>query len=293
MFESQCKRYVNIINEGLERFLPKINGPHKRVRDAMRYSMMGGGKRIRPMLTLAVCEMLGSDAKKAIPFACAVEFVHVGSLIHDDLPCMDDDDLRRGKPSCHIEYDYTTAVLAGDAFFLSAFEVLTKAREAEISYEDIYKACDILSKRSAVDGMIGGQVIDIYTKKETVEEDIVELMHIYKTSALIQAASVLGGIAAHAKSDKLKTLDEYGKFLGLAFQACDDILDVSGKEEILGKPIGSDEEKGKINNITVFGLEGTKQIANKFTDLALNILQSFDNNQFLVELTKSLLYRNH
>lgn len=292
-FKEEFNRYVKMVNDGLENILPSTHTLSARLCDAMRYSIMGGGKRIRPVLTLAVCEMFGGNAKKAIPFACAIEFIHVGSLIHDDLPCMDDDDLRRGKPSCHIKYDEATAVLTGDSLFCSAFEVLLLAQKFGVGETSILKACNVLSKMSGIDGMIGGQVMDMFIEENGANEKIVEIMHKRKTAALIQASCCLGGIAAKVRERDLNVLNKYGLSLGLAFQVCDDILDVSGNESILGKPVGSDRRKKKVNSVSLLGLDRTKIKAKKYTENAISELNKLPNNQFLMDLTKFLLHRDH
>ena len=292
-FKEKFNGYVKMVNDGLENILPSTHTLSERLCEAMRYSIMGGGKRIRPVLTLSVCEMFGGDAKKAIPFACAVEFIHVGSLIHDDLPCMDDDDLRRGKPSCHIKYDEATAVLTGDSFFCSAFEVLLLAKKLGVSETSILKACNVLSRMSGIDGMIGGQVMDMFIEENGANEKIVEIMQKRKTAALIQAACCLGGIAAKVGERDLNILNQYGLSLGLAFQTCDDILDVSGNENVLGKPVGSDRRQKKVNSVSLLGMGKTKMKAKKYTENAISELNKLPNNQFLMDLTNFLLHRDH
>ena len=292
-FKEKFNEYVKMVNDGLENILPSTHTLSERLCESMRYSIMSGGKRIRPVLTLAVCEMFGGSVKKAIPFACAVEFIHAGSLIHDDLPCMDDDDLRRGKPSCHIKYDEATAVLTGDSLFCSAFEVLLLAQKFGLGETSILKACNVLSKMSGIDGMIGGQVMDMFIEENGANENIVEIMQKRKTAALIQAACCLGGIAAKVNSRDLNILDQYGLSLGLAFQLCDDVLDVTGNEDILGKPVGSDKKKKKVNSVSLLGLEKTKIKAKKYTENAISELNKLPNNQFLVDLTKFLLNRDY
>lgn len=292
-FKEEFNRYVKMVNDGLENILPSTHTLSARLCEAMRYSIMGGGKRIRPVLTLAVCEMFGGNAKKAIPFACAIELIHVGSLIHDDLPCMDDDDLRRGKPSCHIKYDEATAVLTGDSLFCSAFEVLLLAQKFGVGETSVLRACNVLSKMSGIDGMIGGQVMDMFIEENGASEKIVEIMQKRKTAALIQASCCLGGIAAKVRERDLNVLNKYGLSLGLAFQVCDDILDVNGNESILGKPIGSDRKKKKVNSVSLLGLDRTKIKAKKYTESAISELNKLPNNQFLIDLTKFLLHRDH
>lgn len=292
-FTEKYNMYVDMVNSELENILPSTHTMSTRVYEAMKYSLMAGGKRIRPVLTLSVCEMFGCDIQKAIPFACAVEFIHVGSLIHDDLPCMDDDDLRRGQPSCHIKYDEATAILAGDGLFFLAFEILLLAKKFGVDESDMLKACDLLSKMSGIDGMVGGQVMDMFIEKNGADESMVEIMQQRKTGALIQAACCLGGVAAGVNDNYFEILNNYALSLGLAFQVCDDVLDVIGNENILGKPVGSDMEENKVNSVSLLGLEKAKIKAKQYTETAIFELNKLPNNQFLMNLTKFLLNRDH
>ncbi len=292
-FTEKYNMYVDMVNSELENILPSTHTMSTRVYEAMKYSLMAGGKRIRPVLTLSVCEMFGCDIQKAIPFACAVEFIHVGSLIHDDLPCMDDDDLRRGQPSCHIKYDEATAILAGDGLFFLAFEILLLAKKFGVDESDMLKACDLLSKMSGIDGMVGGQVMDMFIEKNGADESMVEVMQQRKTGALIQAACCLGGVAAGVNDNYFEILNNYALSLGLAFQVCDDVLDVIGNENILGKPVGSDMEENKVNSVSLLGLEKAKIKAKQYTETAIFELNKLPNNQFLMNLTKFLLNRDH
>lgn len=286
--QEEMQRYTDLAEKGLRLYLPAIQEEYRIVNDAMRYSIHAGGKRIRPILTFAVCEMLGGKADDALPFGCALECIHTSSLIHDDLPCMDDDELRRGNPSCHIAYGEANALLAGDALILRAFEILCKAT---MKPENIVRAASILAKKTGIEGMIGGQVLDLANEEKEANGSTLQQMHLLKTGALIQAACLLGGLAADASEEDLKKLSEYAAFLGLAFQICDDILDVSGEEELLGKPIGSDEKSKKSNFISCFGLEQSKRKATEYTEKAIEVLSGFPNHTFLLELTSYLLNR--
>ena len=291
-FKQQFNKYVDFINYWLVKILPLESPALGNVCDAMKYSLTGGGKRLRPVLTLAVCDMFGGELEDAICFACAVEYIHVGSLIHDDLPCMDDDDLRRGKPSCHVMYDQATAVLAGDGFFLSAFEILTLAKDFGIDDDKILKACKLLSKMASFCGMVGGQDMDMSLEKNGADWKKVEKMSQYKTSSLIQAACCLGAIAAGACEDDIETVNKYALALGLAFQTRDDILDVVGDESVLGKPVGSDAEKNKPSSARVLGLEKAKIKAREYTENAVLELKKLPCNKFLLDLTEFLLFRD-
>ena len=267
--------YVRFIENELEKYsLTGKTGLQDNVAKAMDYSLEAGGKRIRPVLVLAFCNMCGGDYKKAAAPAAAIEMIHTFSLIHDDLPCMDDDDFRRGKPSCHKQFDEATAVLAGDALAIRPFEIIAKSSGAE--------------------GMIGGQIIDIENeKRNVVDEENLHTMYLLKTGKLIKTSCVMGCIAAGADDEKIKYAEKYAECLGMAFQVIDDILDVTGNEQLLGKPVGSDAEENKTTFVTIFGIEKAREEAEKYTKQAMDILDKFDNNEFLKELTEYMLNRNY
>ena len=263
--------------------------PYKQTAEAMAYSLEAGGKRLRPMLALEFCRLAGGEPEKAMPFACAVEMIHTYSLIHDDLPCMDNDDLRRGKPSCHKAFGEATALLAGDALLTKAFEMLSKA---ELPPERIVKAAAILSRCAGIDGMIGGQAVDLLNEAQAPDFDILELTCRLKTAALLQAACLLGTAAAgnDQMTDKAR---EYGLNLGLAFQIVDDILDVTGDSALLGKPVGSDAENGKTTFVTLCGLEKARELAEKYSRGAVEVLAQIPGSEDLSRLTEQLLLRKH
>ncbi len=262
----------------------------KSVADAMDYSLEAGGKRIRPVLVLEFCRLCGGDWKKAVSPACAIEMIHTFSLIHDDLPCMDDDDFRRGKPSCHKQYGEARAVLAGDALAILPFEIISGAEELDA--EKRVKLINELSHSSGVEGMIGGQIIDMENEeRDDVDGENLQFMYALKTGALIKTSCAMGCISAGADEGKTKLAIEYAQALGIAFQIIDDILDVIGDSDVLGKPIGSDSEENKTTFVTVYGLEEAKYKAEIYTKKALDILDRFDGNEFLKELTEFLLER--
>jgi len=280
---------LNLIENALE----KAVSPYKDsiVGQAMAYSLSAGGKRIRPSLTLAFCEMSGGVKEKALHLACAVEMIHTYSLIHDDLPCMDDDDLRRGRPSCHKQFGEATALLAGDGLLTLAFNMIAAA---DLDADLKVKASWILSEKAGVFGMIGGQELDIKNENNP-SVDGEDLLEIYKgkTSALLEAACMLGVVASGGDETKLKKAREYGYNLGVAFQIIDDILDVTSTEAELGKPIGSDDENHKITFVSLYGIEKAREYAKKYTDNALYSLEAFDNNEFLKSFTEKLLNRKN
>ncbi len=261
--------------------------PYGKLQEAMRYSLMAGGKRVRPVLTLAFCDMLGGDWRKALPFACALELIHTYSLIHDDLPCMDDDDLRRGKPTCHKVFGETLAVLAGDALQPEAFALIAGA--PGMSAEQRVQAVAALSSACGSDGMVAGQVLDLDGCCHNECE--VDLLHALKTGKLLCVAGELGCIAAGGDENLRAKAVEYGQHIGLAFQVRDDMLDVIGDEEEFGKPIGSDRDEGKTTYVDLLGLSGCQKLVEKETALAINALDGFCDSGFLCDFASQLAER--
>ena len=293
-FTDWLNAYVQQIDCALDHYLSVPDHPQKAVSEAMLYSVQAGGKRIRPVLTLEFCRILGGNIEHALPFACAVEMIHSSSLIHDDLPCMDNDMLRRGKPSCHIAFGEANALLAGDALLFYAFEVIAKAPMThKTDAKAALQALAALASLSGIEGMVGGQVIDLAYEEKPINKTLLNELNRLKTAKLIQASCQLGAIAAGADEVMIKKAGTYGETLGLAFQICDDILDVTGDEKTLGKPIGSDEQNKKSNYITLYGIEESQKKAEELTKSALNQLAEFSDIQFLSELTMMLLNRNH
>lgn len=281
--------YSDLVDSRLEVLLEGQEKAVQDLTDAMRYSTMIGGKRIRPVLVLEFCRVCGGDPDHALDLACALEMIHTSSLIHDDMPCMDNDDMRRGQPSCHKKFGENTALLAGDALEAYAFEV---AAGADLPAKAVVEAVKLLAKATGPYGMLGGQIMDVENEsRDDVALDRLEATHQKKTGALIRVACELGCIAAGASKELRKAAVEYGKNLGLAFQVCDDILDVTGNELLLGKPVGSDEEEEKATYVTLLGLDAAKQTAKDYTDQAYQALEAFDDNGFLRDLTESLLTR--
>lgn len=286
------QEYLAAIDAALEQILSRNPLTPHRVLDAMHYSVFAGGKRIRPCLTLAFCQLCGGDPMAALPFACGIELVQTYSLIHDDLPCMDDDDFRRGKPSCHKQFDEATALLAGDALLTMAFESLS---QAELPPERVVKAVEIFSRLIGVVGMIGGQEMDLEAENPDTRPDLDTLRALCarKTCALLQASCQLGVLAAGGTEEQLSAAGEYAYQLGMAFQIVDDILDVTADPEKLGKPVGSDAANGKVTHVTLLGLEGASQEADRYTARALELLERFPGSEPLKELTRNLLHRDY
>lgn len=285
--------YKNRINSVLADFTkdkPELQGL---VAEAMEYSLSAGGKRVRPILVLEFCRMCGGDTELIYDIACTIEMIHTFSLIHDDLPCMDNDDFRRGKPSCHKKFSEATALLAGDALNTLPFEVISKkALRGEISFEAAVKLIEILSSAVGVNGMIGGQVIDMEAEKREISLDELNTLQSLKTGALIKAACKMGCIAAN-REDMCQYAEEYAEALGRAFQIVDDILDVTGTFEELGKPIGSDGQRKKSTYVTLMGIEKSESEAKALTKKAISALESFDDNGFIKEFTEELLVRRN
>lgn len=270
---------------------PETN-PQAKVLEAMRYSLEAGGKRIRPLLVLAFCRACGGDVQKALKPALAIEMIHTYSLIHDDLPAMDDDDYRRGRLSCHKAFDEATAILAGDALNVLPFELLST--DTTLPAETRVSLIAELANAAGAEGMIGGQVIDIANETRTdVDQNNLVNMYAHKTGALIRVACTMGCMVAGANDKMLTAATEYAQRLGLAFQIVDDILDVTGTPELLGKPIGSDAAHHKTTFVTLLGLEGAKAEASRLTEEALRLLEDIPEHQFLTELTEALLNRNY
>ena len=260
--------------------------------EAMQYSLMAGGKRIRPVLTLETCRLCGGDVEAALPFACAVEMVHTYSLIHDDLPCMDDDDLRRGKPTNHKVYGEATAVLAGDALLTAAFEMMAEHRGG-LDAQRVLEAVDCLSHAAGAGGMIGGQVLDMEGEQRPLSLEDLKLMQSLKTGALICAAAEMGCILAGGTERQRQAVRTYARCIGRAFQVRDDMLDVTSTDEVLGKPIGSDAENGKTTFVSAIGLEGCGALVEELTGQAVEALAEFERPDFHIWLAHLLAGRDH
>ena len=259
--------------------------------EAERYSLLDGGKRVRPFLVNSCCELLGGDVSKSMPLACAVEMIHTYSLIHDDLPCMDDDDFRRGKPSNHKKFGYANALLAGDALLTKAFGVVAGAES--LSPSERAEAVRVLSGAAGESGMIGGQVIDLIGETRALDFETLIKLHSYKTGALIECSARLGCIAAgyEADSPKAQKLCEYAKNVGLAFQVIDDILDFVSNEEELGKSVGSDASHNKTTFLTFYSVDEAKAFAGELTQKAISAISDIEGSELLTDFACYLLER--
>ena len=260
--------------------------------DSEKYSLFAGGKRIRPFLTLEFCKMFGGDVRAALPFGCAVEMIHTYSLIHDDLPCMDDDDLRRGKPTNHKVFGYSTALLAGDGLLTHAFGVAASNKYA--SADAALEAVKILSECAGEFGMVGGQIIDLQGENEKLPLEKLLKLHSLKTGALIRAAALMGAYAAGCKpdSDEVRATIEYASGIGLAFQVIDDILDVIATEETMGKSL-SDADRNKTTFMTYYSIDEARGYATELTEKAISAISHYADSAALTDLAAYLLERDH
>lgn len=276
-FEERLAAYGQLVNCEINRLFKEENSLQKSVYDAMSYSIKAGGKRIRPILALATADMLGGSIDDALRFGIAVECIHTYSLIHDDLPCMDNDDLRRGILTCHKKFGEATALLAGDGLLTRAFELLSDfSAYKRASTDTVLKVVRLISEAAGCAGMIGGQIVDLENEnKSKVSEETLTYMHNRKTGALIRASVLVGAMASGASAEETELLKCYADGIGLAFQVEDDILDCTGNEAVLGKPIGSDGENKKTTYVTLMGLDKAREKADELTDNAILSLKAF------------------
>ncbi len=296
MPKAMQEQYKNLIEEHILDFLPEIDHKSITLYESMKYSLTAGGKRIRPMLLLAAAEFTGCNVEAAIPYACAIEYIHTYSLIHDDMPCMDDDDLRRGRPTNHIVYGEAMATLAGDGLQSAAFEAMTKDMflyfDDSTQLKNRIRAANEIVKGSGCRGMVAGQVADIESENKACSGEMLDYIHITKTAALIIAAIRAGAQLGGANTKTLNDLTIYAENLGLAFQIADDILDVIGSEEEMGKKAGSDSANEKSTYPALYGLEASKKKLMELTDTAINALADYyDNAEFFVKLAQDLAVR--
>lgn len=287
LYKKLTQKYQKIIEDYLENYCFQYeNEPQQKLFQAMRYSLLAGGKRLRPLLVLEFCRVCGGNPEKAMPFAAAVEMIHTYSLIHDDLPCMDNDDFRRGNPTNHKVYGEAVAVLAGDALLTAAFSYIAKA---DLSAQARIRAVEILSECSGELGMVGGQILDIESEsRQCTVQEVLDIQS-RKTGALIRAACMLGVVAADGTKEQLHSASNYASHLGLAFQIRDDMLDVIGNAQELGKAVGTDAVKNTF--VQLYGVEKCGQMVREHTQTAVDALNIFDDKGYLCYLAKSLVNR--
>lgn len=290
MLKEYSRRQAAIVDKTLDELMPADNYPPE-IFAAMRYSLFAGGKRLRPILLMAAADAAGGDGRNYLPVACALEMIHTYSLIHDDLPAMDDDDYRRGKPTNHKVYGEGMAILAGDGLLTAAFEVML--RQTGVEPATLLQVVREVAEGAGASGMVGGQAIDLLSEGQAIDADTLRFMHRAKTGALFKAAIRAGAILAGASPEKLAALTEYAEQFGLAFQITDDILDVTGDEAKLGKPVGSDVKNDKVTYVSLYSLDGAKKLAAEALAAATGALTAFGPEAAVLrEMVEYLLTRD-
>ena len=280
------------VEEVVERYLPEEAGHQRIIFEAMNYSVRAGGKRLRPMLMQETYRLFGGSGQEIEPFMAAIEMIHTSSLIHDDLPCMDNDELRRGKPTTWVKYGYDMAVLAGDALLIYAVETAIKACAMAKDVAAVAGAVGILAQKTGIYGMIGGQVVDVQLTNQPVPREKLDFIYRLKTGALLEASMMIGALLEGAGEKELKQVEELASLVGVAFQIQDDILDVTATTEQLGKPVLSDEKNQKTTYVTLEGIEKARRDEAKFSDRAIALLKGLPGeNPFLEELIRMLITR--
>lgn len=291
--KEQLEEKINLINDNLDKFLPQEHTVPEQAHESMRYSVLAGGKRLRPVLVIAAAEAVGGNAKLVMPTACALELIHAYSLIHDDLPAMDDDDFRRGKPTNHKVYGDAIAILAGDALLTLAFELMADNVQTGAGASEVLQVIKEVSHASGSMGMVGGQVVDIKSENKEISFETLNYIHSHKTGALFKASVRAGAILSQATEKQLDALTKYAECLGLAFQITDDILDVEGDSDKIGKAVGSDIKKQKATYPSIFGIDQSKQMAYNSVSEAVDALAIFgEEANILRDIAKYLLNRD-
>jgi len=297
-FDTRYKQYLDVVENWLEGVLPEVRlsqdeFPEKRIYEAMGYSLMAGGKRIRPVLSLAVCDLINGDEKEIIPFAGAIELIHTYSLIHDDLPCMDNDDYRRGKLTNHKVFGEAMAVLAGDCLLNLAFEIMLRETLKD-DHKNFFrmKTAYMISVSAGVKGMVGGQVIDMESEKAEISYNVLCRMHKMKTGALIRASVLAPAILFNAEKSIVDKLEIYAENIGLAFQIKDDILDFEGDSKVTGKPTGSDTANNKSTFVSILGIAKAKELLETSVENAVRALEEMESSEFLTRIARFISERN-
>ena len=292
-FREEQKKRTEWTEEVIREFLPKEEGYQKEIMEAMNYSVLAGGKRLRPLMMYETYRMFGGEGEVIRPFMAAMEMIHTYSLVHDDLPAMDNDEYRRGKLTTHAKYGHAMGILAGDALLNFAFETAVSAFDYGEDPGRVAKALQILAKKAGIYGMIGGQVVDVQSSGHAISEERLDFIYELKTSALLEAAMMTGAVLAGAAEEEVRTIEQVASDVGVAFQVRDDILDVTGTLESIGKPVHSDDKNEKTTYVTLKGLEQASADVEELSDRALRNLASLPyKNEFLTELIQSLVYRD-
>lgn len=282
-FKAELKKYQEIVEEQLEKYIKNKNCPERMLNESMEYSLMAGGKRLRPILVMATYKLFKQDYNICIPYMCAIEMVHNFSLIHDDLPGIDNDDFRHGKLTNHKKYNESTAILAGDALLNQAYIVISEDLKNTVNSEELVTKLKVFNEFSkAVDRMIAGEYVDTEFEGKPISSEYLEYIHMNKTGALLKLCVRMGAILSNCEEKDLEILTNYAEKIGLAFQIKDDILSEEGNELITGKPVGNDREKHKCTYVTKYGLEESKKILENITQEAINMLECYgENGEFL------------
>ena len=294
-FKIELNKRAAEINDALDRLLPPANTYPGIIHEALRYSLFAGGKRLRPVLALAAAEVAGGCSRDIMPAACSLELIHTYSLIHDDLPAMDNDDLRRGMPTCHKKYGEAIAILAGDALLTMAFELISMCPvNKTITPERLIRVISEISGAAGAGGLIGGQVVDIISSSRNIDGSILKYIHKHKTGAMYRVSVRAGAILSGSAGDDLERLTRYADHLGLAFQITDDILDLVGDEKSIGKPVRSDLKNEKATYPSLYGMEKALLMSKEEMEKALEAIEVYDERaEFLRELVKFVVKRNH
>jgi geranylgeranyl diphosphate synthase type II len=291
-FKEQLNERVSEIECILKQYLPEETGFQKTVIEAMNYSILAGGKRLRPMLMEETYKLFGGNGEVIKPFMASMEMIHTYSLVHDDLPAMDNDEYRRGRKTTHTVYGEAMGILAGDGLLNYAFETAVKSFEVSNEYEKIGQALKILSYKAGIFGMIGGQSVDVENDGKPIEKDTLDFIYRLKTGALIEASMMIGAVLAGASQKDIDTVEQIAANVGLAFQIQDDILDVTSTIEVLGKPINSDEKNNKVTYVTIEGLDKARLDVEEISNAALSLLDGLNlENEFLSKLIEMLITR--
>ncbi len=291
-FDQVLAERVKEIEKIIDGYLPPVKGKQKTILEAMDYSMKAGGKRLRPMLLLETCRLFGGREEEAAPFMAAIEMIHTSSLIHDDLPCMDNDQYRRGKKSTWAKFGEDMGVLAGDALIVEAFSAAARAFAVTEDPERVGKAIKILAEKTGIYGMIGGQVVDVELTDKPIDRDTLGFIYRLKTGALLEASMTIGAVLAGADEESCKKIGQIALDVGVAFQIQDDILDVTSSQEVLGKPVGSDVKNNKTTYVTLEGILRAREEVERLSKEALELLSLLDGrNAFLDELIRMLITR--
>ena len=294
-FKEDCRKRTEKIEEILRKYLPDQTGHQQIIEEAMEYSLMAGGKRLRPMLMKETFDLFGGKGGVIEPFMAAIEMIHTYSLVHDDLPAMDNDDYRRGRKTTHVVYGEDMGILTGDALLNYAFETACSAFETDPQNSILIgRALKILAGKAGIYGMIGGQVVDVRSAGCKISGELLAFIYRLKTGALIEASVMIGAVLAGASKEDVLKMEECGEYIGLAFQIQDDILDLTGDEEEIGKPVGSDEKNHKTTYVTLKGLERSQRDVEDISKKAIDILEKYDKGDcYLTNLTRFLIHRTH